>query len=546
MSLAHSALVAALAAATTVFGASAQVYKTEVFIPGSGMHGIHGITFDAEDRMFVGSVLGQSVYEVNAETGQHRVYAEPPEGMADDLEFDEDGTLFWTSFAIGRVHARKNFGPVREIAGGLPGINSIAFNAEGRLFATQVFLGDVLWELDPLGAEQPRKIMENMGGLNGFDFGPDGYLYGPLWFKGAIAKVDVDKGKLEIVMEGFKVPAAANFDSKGNLWVLDSALGQLVKVDVEKKTRVVFPGLPTAMDNLAIDSNDQVWFTVMPENAVYRFDEDTGEAHAIRRDEFAVPCDLQIIQDGDRELLYVTDIFAVKVIDLATKEVKSVARTVESNIQYPSGVLVTDDRIYLASWFSNTLQILDRRTGEELDSYEAIKGPTDVIELEDGRIGVLRLDGYILHVDGYQAIAWNHLSKIPNGGTSIVYAGNEVAYGSATNSGVVYELDLVNRTSRMMLGGIDRPEGLALSADGKTVFVAEVGKQAVSKVDLNTGDLVTIGVDIPMGLKMPEFLPKNGPLSGIAIASDGSIYVASDVEGAIYKLTPIETGDATD
>ena len=48
-------------------------------------------------------------------------------------------------------------------------------------------------------------IMEKMGGLNGFQFGPDDLLYGPLQFKGQVVKVDVDKAELTVVVDGFKV-----------------------------------------------------------------------------------------------------------------------------------------------------------------------------------------------------------------------------------------------------------------------------------------------------------------------------------------------------
>ena len=32
-----------------------------------------------------------------------------------------------------------------------------------------------------------------MGGFNSFAVGPDGMLYGPLWFKGQVVRVDPDK-----------------------------------------------------------------------------------------------------------------------------------------------------------------------------------------------------------------------------------------------------------------------------------------------------------------------------------------------------------------
>ena len=125
--------------------------------------------------------------------------------MADDVEQDRTapspGRL-----PDGKVFARKPDGRLLTLAEGLPGMNSLAWTDDGRLFATQVFLGDALYELDPSGANPPRQIMEGMGGLNGFDFGPDGALYGPLWFKKQVVRVDVEAATIDVVATGFDVP----------------------------------------------------------------------------------------------------------------------------------------------------------------------------------------------------------------------------------------------------------------------------------------------------------------------------------------------------
>jgi hypothetical protein len=36
----------------------------------------------------------------------------------------------------------------------------------------------------------PRLIARDLGGLNGFEVGPDGMIYGPLWFKNSVVRVD--------------------------------------------------------------------------------------------------------------------------------------------------------------------------------------------------------------------------------------------------------------------------------------------------------------------------------------------------------------------
>ena len=85
------------------------------------------------------------------------------------------------------------------------GPNSLAFGKDGRLFVSEVFLGDALYEIDLKNVDKPdfkpfprselRRIAEKMGGLNGFEIHKDdGFLYGPLWFKGQVVKINLETG----------------------------------------------------------------------------------------------------------------------------------------------------------------------------------------------------------------------------------------------------------------------------------------------------------------------------------------------------------------
>jgi hypothetical protein len=184
-----SRLALCAAVATTVLfatgvGASAQTYEVTRLVPGSAFHGVHGLGIDKAGRMFAGSVAGAALYEVDRASGTAKIAIPTPEGMADDIAFAPDGTMAWTGFLTGDLYSRKGDGPIKKLASGLPGINSLAYRKDGRLYATTVFLGDTLYEIDVEGIKPPRMIMEKMGGLNGFEFGPDDMLYGPLWFKG--------------------------------------------------------------------------------------------------------------------------------------------------------------------------------------------------------------------------------------------------------------------------------------------------------------------------------------------------------------------------
>ena len=67
-----------------------------------------------------------------------------------------------------------------------------------------------------------------------------------------------------MVADGFKVPAAVNFDSKGNLWVVDTALGQLVRVDPKSGSKKMVAQLKPSLDNLAIDDKDRIYVSTWP------------------------------------------------------------------------------------------------------------------------------------------------------------------------------------------------------------------------------------------------------------------------------------------
>jgi hypothetical protein len=80
------------------------------------------------------------------------------------------------------------------------------------------------------------------------------------------------------------------------------------------------------------------------------------------------------------------------------------------------------------------------------------------------------------------------------------------------------------------------PEGIAIAADGKLI-VAEAGAKRVVSIDPQSGAVTELAGNLPIGLAgAPGGLPTNIP-TGVGVGATGTIYVASDIENAIYKLT---------
>jgi sugar lactone lactonase YvrE len=528
--------------AATVFlamgaGASAQTYEVTQLVPGSAFHGVHGLGIDKAGRLFAGSVAGAALYEVDRSNGTAKIVIPTPEGMADDIAFAPDGTMAWTGFLTGDLYSRKGDGPIKKLASGLPGINSLAYRKDGRLYATTVFLGDTLYEIDVEGVKPPRMIMEKMGGLNGFEFGSDDMLYGPLWFKGQVVKVDVDKAELTMVADGFKVPAAVNFDSKGNLWVVDTALGQLVRVDPKTGTKKMVAQLKPSLDNLAIDDKDHIFVSNMADNGIQEVDAETGAAKQVIIGKLALPGGIGVVSDGGKDTVYVADVFAYRTVDGSTGEVSEPARmhAAGGTLEYPMSATAKGDDVFLSSWFTGTVQVIDRKTGATKEMLHGFKAPHDAIRLADGSLLVAELGAKsLVRVSGEHGKERTVLIGDLAGPVGLIGGSKGDVYVTEAFAGLVSKVES-NGEKTVVAKDLKMPEGIALAPDGKLI-VAEVGAKRIVQIDPQNGNVSEIAGNLPIGLPAtPGGLPTNIP-TGVGVGASGVIYFSSDIENAIYKV----------
>lgn len=506
-------------------------YQVDILVPGSPFHGIHGITFDLQDQILAGSVVGMSIYAVDPQSGQVKLDQGPPEGQADDLEVWQDGTLAWTAFMLGNVYSRSPAGELKVLASGLPGINSIAYKQDGRLFATQVFLGDALYEIDTKGEQPARKIIEGMGGLNGFDFGPDGLLYGPLWFKGQVVRIDVDSGELSIVAEGFKVPAAVNFDSKGNLHVIDNETGEIFQVDIETGEKTLIATAPTNLDNLAFDSNDNLYITNMSDNAIYEVMRDSGELRLVVGGPLTTPAGIDLVGNT----LYVADTFTLSKVNTDTGSVTDISRII-SDHEYPIAVSASKDSIIMASSNAGMVQGYSRETEIRTFRWLDFQSPAGVYALDDGSVIVAETAaGRVLWVtpgDTDRKVIIDGLLE-PMG---LTMQGTDTLYVSEAGGGRIIKINLKSNEQQILVVGLNDPEGIDLNKDGN-LLVAEVGEKRVIMISGN-GTITPIAENLPIGLKGYPGLPASFLPTGLSVADDGTIYLSSDIDNSILKITP--------
>lgn len=511
--------------------------EPEVLVAPSSFAGVHGLAIDQKGRLLAGSVLGNTLWEVDRSTGAAKVLIDAPEGQADDIAVGPKGELAWTNYLMGMLRYRESDGaPMRVLAKDLPGLNSLDFDrSSGKLYASQVFLGDALWEIDRMGQKPPRLIKKDMGGFNGFEVGPDGMLYGPLWFKGQVVKIDPTNGAMTVIADGFKIPAAANLDGKGNLWVVDARSGELVKVDLATGRKTVAKQLRPSLDNLAIAPDGTIYVSNMANNEVQSFDPATGVLRTLTSGKLATPAGLKI----EGRTLWVADVFGFRQVDVRTGEVRDVFRMQrDPELDYPFAIGLSGTRFALTSWFTGTVQLVDRQTLRTVEIIHGLKAPFDAIPMADGSVIYAEIaTGSITRASGPH-FAEKQVLASGLGGPVQMIVGRDGALYVTEAAGKLTRIPLdASAPLRAIAEGLALPEGVAETPWGSFI-VAESAARRLVEIDPANGSRRTVAENLPIGLAAGPGLPPPYVVTGVAVGSDGSIYMAADRNNAIYRIRP--------
>jgi len=507
----------------------------EVVVAPSSFGGVHGLAVDRQGRLLAGSVVGYAMWEVDRRSGASHVLIGAPEGQADDIAIGPKGELAWTNYLMGMLRYRESDSSTMHVlAKDLPGLNSLDFDRRnGKLYASQVFLGDALWEIDVTGAQPPRLIAKDMGGFNGFEVGPDGMLYGPLWFKGQVVKIDPASGRITVINSEFKTPAAANLDGKGNLWVVDTRTGELSRVDLATGRKTVAKQLKPSLDNLAIAPDGTVYVSNMADNSIEAFNPATGELRTLTAGKLAVPAGMKL--DGDT--LWVADIFGFRAVDVKSGAVRDIFRMHASEMEYPFAVGLSGKQIALSSWFTGTVQLIDRATMKSVEMIHGLKAPFDAIPMDDGGVLVAEIaTGSVSRLSGAQHHDKTVVAQGLAGPVQMVLGRDGALYVTEA-AGKLTRIALADGSKTVLAEGLALPEGLAQTPWGSFV-VAETAARRLTEIDPATGTRRSVAENLPIGLPAGPGMPPPYVVTGVAVAADGTVYVSADRDNGIYRVRP--------
>lgn len=548
------AILLCLAGATV--GAASPPFVLKVIAEGGPIHGANGMMFDDNDHLHIASVAGREIIVMDPKNGKIIRRLGPETGVEgpDDLAFGPDGSLYWTALLTGEV---GRLTPAGEKTGQLvaPGVNPITFSDDGRLFVALDFLGDGLYELDPDLLDPPRPIIAAtpanpfpLGFLNGFDFGPDGRLYGPIWLAGMVVSLDVDSCSptptdqpwtdcdLRPVAAGFSVPAAVKFDSQGRLHVVDH-LGEAFRVNTETGEKTLVATLQQGLDNLAFDSRDRLFISNTVHSSVARI-LPSGTPRFIEKGGMAWPGGVAVLPRPHGESVFVADLFSLREFDGRTGRQLSIVENVPgfSELTSPFSVSVDGAHLVLSSWFAGEVQVWDPENGQVVDHYP-MPVPINAIRFQDDLVVAdLGLGGVVWASTGSLIVGAPDVF-VPAG---LATSGN-VLWVADWASGIVWQLtfdDAGNLLGQAPVAfDLSLPEGLALDLDG-SLLVVETGAGRLSRIDLATGTVAVVAEELQLGA--PGF-PGGAPtqmFNGVTVGPSGAIYVTGDVGNVVYRIWP--------
>jgi sugar lactone lactonase YvrE len=543
-------LPAPVEAGEEVAGVRAPGHDVRYLVPPNPLNQTDGMALDGKGGLFVTQALYNRVVHVDLKTLALTVIADETDAVSlqapDDITMGPDGNLYVTELLGRKVTRISPDGRQREVVGsnlgdGGTGTNGIAFNAEGRLFATDLSFADPshpggLWEVDPQGIKPPVPVVRPLPTPEGFGFGPDGLAYVPEMFAGYIDVIDVNARTVRKLVGGFGYLVALKVDRAGRLLVMETDTGKVWRVDRTSGARTFVAQAPRGLDNLVEDQDGTIYVSNFAQGNIWRVDQAAGVVEPLFPDRsLTLPFSLSEAPDGS---LVVGDFTAVARV--AGGEVSRHSRLLVdgplqlltpgavqvSNDLYYSDFLPPDGRVFRIDLGSGTRQLVANGFGFP---WHVRAGPNHQLLVSDQALGAVFV---VDPATGRKSPVLQGLHS-PSG---LAYdAGHGVIYVSDTGAGRVLSVAFSGGAPSVVATGLTGPEGVAVDRDG-TLLVVEGDVGRLVRIDPARGSRTVVAPGLPpktvgFGVQLMNYS------SDVLVRANGSIVVTGDRDGSLIELS---------
>jgi sugar lactone lactonase YvrE len=509
--------------------------------------GTYGVRFGPNGNLYV-CALAAGIAVIDLTQGQMVDLIGPERGVfgPEDVNFGPDGSMYWAQMFTGEVGRMAPDGTVTTQMIG-PGVNSIVFSADGRMFVTEPWYTDTLYEVDPALVDPPELLAQGIGGLKNPEFGPDGLMYGALSKQGRVVKIDVDvvPPTFETIADDILGPFNVKFGPDGMLYVLERTGFTIQRMDPATGSHSTYAELQFGPDSMAFAPTGALFVTSYSDGVVAVV-LPGGAVQPVMPGGLTIPSGIAVKNRGDGESVFVGSLFSLREYDGATGAELSVDRMAMPAAGFAGAISVSDagENLVLTNFFPvGRVQVWNP------DSDEVI---TDIHDFPVAANAIAFGDDLII-VDLGMGQGEARVVRVGDGGTSVLadvtdqivfplglVASDGDLWVGDWATGMVWQLiaDGVELAQAVPVAvGLSGPEGLALDLDG-SLLVVEGTAGRVSRIRLESGVVTPVVSGLELSSVGTGMLPPSGTINGIAVGSSGAIYVSGDLGVKVYRLVP--------
>ena len=210
---------------------------------------------------------------------------------------------------------------------------------------------------------------------------------------------------------------------------------------------------------------------------------------------------------------------------------QDVARAVATDLKFPSSVSVHKTSVLLTCELFGAIQIFDLK-GKLIREVSGLKTPGASIECDDGAILVTEpLAGRVLRVLGDQKEVLAEGLQLPD---ALADAGDGSVYVAESTSGRLLRIGLTNRKVSVVAENLGSIRAIATTPTGSVALLNASGGR-LALLDPASGSITPVAHNLPVG-HLTQPYNRSG---GVAVGTDGTIYIAADSENALYRISQI-------
>ena len=146
-------------------------------------------------------------------------------------------------------------------------------------------------------------LADNLPLPNALQLGPDGNIYFPVIGANEIWRVPLGGGRPERFVGDLAVPTAVKLDSKGSVLSTQGRTGEILRFDLQSRTKTVVATVRPGIDNFVLTTDDRLFVSHFVDGGVAEVLSDGRERRLVEPG-FCGPAGLAVSTDG---MLYAAD-----------------------------------------------------------------------------------------------------------------------------------------------------------------------------------------------------------------------------------------------